>query len=358
MCLASRFGTMNASATEPGSKLPLVALAIGDPSGISPELTARLVTDDALAREARLLVVGDARVLDAGARVAGVKVALARWTPEDPAPQAGHVLYDLANLDPSQVQLAVVSEQGGRFALENFTTALRLARDGRVEAVSFTPFNKQAMRLARPGYDDEIGVITEVLGARSDGREFNVLGALWNARVTSHVPFKDVAGLLGVDMIFRAAQLADRCMRGAGFDAPRIGVAALNPHAGDGGAFGREEIDVIAPAVAKMRDSGLAATGPLPADTIFVRARKGEFDVVLTMYHDQGQIAMKLLGFDQGVTLMGGYSVPICTPAHGTAYDIAGRGVADLKAARNAITLAARMARGEALAGADEKKVA
>ena len=97
---------------------------------------------------------------------------------------------------------------------------------------------------------------------------------------------------------------------------------------------------MIAPAVAKMRDSGLAATGPLPADTIFVRARKGEFDVVLTMYHDQGQIAMKLLGFDQGVTLMGGYSVPICTPAHGTAYDIAGKGVADLKAARNAITLA------------------
>ena len=358
MPVATRFRRMAKPDPQPTGTSPLIALAIGDPAGISPELTARLLVDPKVAREARLVAIGDARVLASGAADAGVELALDRWTPQDRIEPRGHVLYDLGNLDPASVERAKVTESGGRFALENFTTALRLAREGRVAGVTYTPFNKQAMRLARPGYDDEIGVVTEALGAQSDGREFNVLEGLWNARVTSHVPLKAVSALLDEDTIVRAAVLADRCLRGAGFAEPRIGVAALNPHAGDGGAFGREEIDVIAPAVARMRDAGVHATGPLPADTIFVRARKGEFDAVLTMYHDQGQIAMKLLGFDQGVTLLGGYAVPICTPAHGTAYDIAGRGIADLKAARNAIVLAARMARGEGVASGHRERAA
>ena len=124
---------------------------------------------------------------------------------------------------------------------------------------------------------------------------------------------------------------------------PRIGVAGLNPHAGDGGNFGREEIDIIEPAVRKAKAQGLPADGPYPADTVFVRAKAGQFDAVLTMYHDQGQIAMKLLGFDRGVTLLGGFPFPICTPAHGTAYDIAGKGLANVGATRAALLLAARM---------------
>ena len=125
---------------------------------------------------------------------------------------------------------------------------------------------------------------------------------------------------------------------------PRIAIAALNPHAGDGGNFGKEEIDVIEPAVQAGIDRGFNVSGPYPADTVFVRAKNGAFDAVLTMYHDQGQIAMKLMGFDRGVTLMGGLPFPVCTPAHGTAYDIAGRGIANIGASREAILLAARMA--------------
>ena len=329
---------------DPPSVRPLLALAMGDPAGISPELTAKLLADDRVARGARLVVIGDSRVLAAGAATSGLELSLPGWSESDQHEPPGHVMLDLGNLDPANVERGVVSVAGGRFALENFTTALRLARAGRVQAVTFTPFNKQAMRLARPGYDDEIGVVTETLGASADGREFNILAGLWNARVTSHVPLKDVPALLSADAIHRAARLASTCLREAGVDAPRIAVAALNPHAGDGGAFGREEIDVIAPAIARMRADGIAATGPVPADTVFVRARKGEFDAVLTMYHDQGQIAMKLMGFDQGVTYLGGYAVPICTPAHGTAYDIAGKGIADLDASRNAVLIAARMA--------------
>jgi 4-hydroxythreonine-4-phosphate dehydrogenase len=132
-------------------------------------------------------------------------------------------------------------------------------------------------------------------------------------------------------------------MRAAGFSPPRIAVAALNPHAGDGGNFGKEEIDVLAPVIEEARKTGIVCEGPFPSDTVFVRAARGDFDAVLTMYHDQGQIAMKLIGFDQGVTLLGGMPFPILTPAHGSAYDIAGKGVANPGASRHALLLAARM---------------
>jgi 4-hydroxythreonine-4-phosphate dehydrogenase len=220
-----------------------------------------------------------------------------------------------------------------------------MARNRKVDAVCFTPFNKQAMRLADPSYDDEIGYTAGVLGTSGAASEFNILEGLWNARVTSHVPLSRVPGMLTIDGIVTALELTTAALRGAGFVPPRIAVAALNPHAGDGGNFGREEIDIIAPAVRAAQAKGIGCEGPFPADTVFVRARRGDFDAVLTMYHDQGQIAMKLMGFDRGVTLLGGFPFPICTPAHGTAYDIAGQGEADLGATRAAVLLAAAMAR-------------
>jgi 4-hydroxythreonine-4-phosphate dehydrogenase len=146
-------------------------------------------------------------------------------------------------------------------------------------------------------------------------------------------------------VICDALALTDAAMRDAGYATPRIGVAALNPHAGDNGNFGREEIDIIGPAVSDAKARGIACEGPYPSDTVFVRAMRGQFDAVLTMYHDQGQIAMKLIGFDEGVTLLGGMPFPVTTPAHGTAYDIAGRGVANPGASRAAVLLAARMGR-------------
>jgi 4-hydroxythreonine-4-phosphate dehydrogenase len=234
--------------------------------------------------------------------------------------------------------------EGGRFALANYRHALTLARDGRAEAVCFTPFNKNAMRLAHPTYDDEISFSAEVVGLEGPASEFNVLDRLWNARVTSHISLAEVASRITAERVLRAIRLTDSSMRGAGFDRPRIAVAGLNPHAGDGGNFGREEIDAIEPAVQQARAAGIATEGPFPADTVFLRAKSGAFDAVLTMYHDQGQIAMKLMGFDRGVTLLGGFEFPICTPAHGTAYDIAGKGIAGIGAARAAVLLAAEMA--------------
>ena len=326
---------------------PIIALAMGDPAGISPELTAKAIALPEIRAAAALVVIGDARVLAAGARTARIApdVEIRKPFAGPPADDNDSTVFiDLANLDPARVETGQATPAGGAYALANFRFALGLAAAGHADAVCFTPFNKAAMRSAHPGYDDEIGFTAEVLGTSGPASEFNVLDELWNARVTSHVPLAAVAGALSRAAIVDAIRLTDRSLRDADVASPRIAVAGLNPHAGDGGNFGREEIDIIAPAVADARSEGIVAEGPFPADTVFVRARGGRFDAVVTMYHDQGQIAMKLMGFDRGVTLLGGFPFPICTPAHGTAYDIAGRGIANVGATRAALLLAARMA--------------
>ncbi|MBL6078266.1 4-hydroxythreonine-4-phosphate dehydrogenase PdxA [Belnapia sp. T18] len=314
---------------------------MGDAAGISPELTARVLADAEVRAAAAITVIGDARVLAEGARVAGVTLDIDTG---EGRPGERPSLRDLGHCDPAAVPLGQVSEAGGRFATANFRRALAMAAAGEADAVCFTPFNKAAMRLVTPDYEDEIGFTAEAIGFRGVAKEFNILEGLWNARVTSHVPLKDVAGLLSREAILENLRLTAGALRAAGVARPRIAVAALNPHAGDGGNFGREEIDVIGPAVEAGKAEQIGCDGPYPADTVFVRAKRGDFDAVLTMYHDQGQIAMKLIGFEAGVTLLGGFPFPICTAAHGTAYDIAGRGIAHPGAMRNAVLLAARMA--------------
>jgi 4-hydroxythreonine-4-phosphate dehydrogenase len=325
---------------------PLIAVAMGDPAGISPELLARLLAEPDIRPLATFVIFGDGRVLNMGAKVAGLVPEVTRIQSEDALPedQSRPILVDLANLDLGGETIGKATLAGGKFATENFRRALQLAASGRADAVFFTPFNKAAMRFAYPGYDDEIRFIRDVIGSDAPASEFNILGGLWNARVTSHMPLSEVARNITEDRILNALALTNAALRSAGFDNARIAVAGLNPHAGDGGNFGREEIDVIQPAVAKAQAKGFNVQGPYPSDTVFLRAKNGDFDAVLTMYHDQGQIAMKLMGFDRGVTLIGGFPFPICTPAHGTAYEIAGKGIANLGATRAAMLLAIKMA--------------
>jgi 4-hydroxy-L-threonine phosphate dehydrogenase PdxA len=167
---------------------------------------------------------------------------------------------------------------------------------------------------------------------------------MWNARVTSHVPLREVADLLSVERIVEAIALAHRTLREAGFDQPRIAIAAINPHAGDGGQIGREEIEIIAPAVERARAMGIRADGPFPSDTLYIRVRDKQYDCAVSMYHDQGQIAIKLLGFHMGVSVLGGLPFPVATPAHGTAFDIAGTNKARLEPARRAFLMVCDMA--------------
>ncbi|MAM56552.1 MAG: 4-hydroxythreonine-4-phosphate dehydrogenase [Salinicola sp.] len=328
------------------SELPVIALAMGDPAGISPELTARLAADDTVNRAVRLVIIGDRRIFDEGARIAGLSPPLHVVDGQSPLEglATAPAFLDLANLALEAVDQGQATPAGGEFASANFRRALALANEGQVDAVCFTPFNKKAMRYANPGYDDEIRFVADAIGFDGKAREFNILESVWNARVTSHIPLKDVAAALSPESIVDELTLTHRCLQQAGHDRPRIAVAGLNPHAGDGGSFGMEEIDIIEPAIRRAREQGMDVEGPFPADTVFLRAVKEGFHAVLTMYHDQGQIAMKMMGFDSGVTMLGGLPFPVCTPAHGTAYDIAGRGIADLGASRQALLLAARMA--------------
>jgi 4-hydroxythreonine-4-phosphate dehydrogenase len=325
---------------------PTLALAMGDPAGISSELAARLLADADVRSAARLIVFGDRRMLALGEKQSGKTVDIEVITSLDTAKRSTASMFvDGKHLDPAAVRLGEVSKAGGTYALANFRHAIELGASGIAGAVCFTPFNKAAMRLAYPRYEDEIVFLNDVLGFKGKASEFNILDTLWNARVTSHVPISRVASLLTTDGIVENLKLTHASLVASGITQPRIAVAGLNPHAGDGGNFGHEDDAIIAPAVTAGKDLGIACDGPYPPDTVFVRAWKAkQFDAVLTMYHDQGQIAMKLIGFDSGVTMLGGYPFPVCTPAHGTAYDIAGKGIANIGASKAAVLLAARMA--------------
>lgn len=321
---------------------PLIALAMGDPAGIGPELLARLLTDPDIQSAADILVIGDRRVATLGEQQAGLDPGLPDL---DGFVDGGRALADLGHLDQAGITVGQSSEAGGNFSLVNFRVALRLGAAGIADAIAFTPFNKHSMRLAEADYVDEIGFIKRTIGANKDGSEFNILDEVWNARVTSHIPLSEVASRITRERVEQSIELTIESMQAVGYDRPRLAVAGLNPHAGDSGNFGREDLDVIEPAVQAAAAKQQAVEGPFSPDTVFLRAKAGLHDAVLTMYHDQGQIAMKLMGFDRGITLIGGYPFPITTPAHGTAFDIAGQGIANPGATKRAIQIGADMAR-------------
>ncbi len=328
------------------SSLPLLALVLGDATGIGPEQCARVLADGRLVDAARLLVVGDARVLQMGARDAGVKV---RWravgAPEQADGPPGEIaLLDLANLDPVTLKRGAISADSGRITGETLAHAIGLALEGRLDGVTFAPLNKAALHAGGWKFNDEHQMFAHLTRHQGFFGEMNVLDDLWMSRVTSHVALRTAIDQITRERIDDALTLADRTMRGAGFATPRIAVCALNPHAGENGLFGREEIDLIAPAVAKAAARGIACKGPYPSDTVFLKAFAGDFDGVLSMYHDQGQIATKMKGFNRGVTVTAGLETVFTTPAHGTAFDIVGKGVATTGALEQAVRLGARLA--------------
>jgi len=325
---------------------PSIALVQGDATGIGPELMAKLLSCGDVSDMANAVVFSDRRVFEAGCAVAEVQLELPviKSLEELDAAARPLVLLDVPSLDPASITPGVVSESAGRAVLECYAQALDACSAGILDGLCFTPFNKQAMHLAGMQTEDETQWAKAHIGHSGRASEFNVIDGMWNARVTSHVPLKDVAGLLSVEGIVEAVVMADKTLRESGFERPRIAVAALNPHAGDGGAIGREEIDIIAPAVAKAREQQIACDGPFPSDTLYIKVRDGQYDCAVSMYHDQGQIAIKLLGFHMGVSVHAGLPFPMATPAHGTAFDIVGRNEANFEPTRRAFKLVASMA--------------
>lgn len=329
------------------SSLPVVALTLGDPAGIGPELIARLLGQTDAAQHANIVLLGDPWLWEDGQRIAGVQVATTAVASLAQARSRADVATPawlaMDTVRPEQVARSQAQAPGGASVLAVLNRCMDAAQRGEIDAICFAPLNKFAMKQGGLKHEDELHHFAEYLGVKGYFCEFNTLGHLWTSRVSSHIPLKDAAAHLSPARIQDAARLIHRSLRDAGFEQPRVAVAGFNPHNGDGGTCGREEIDIIEPAVRGLREQGLPVDGPFPADTIFLKARDGEYDAIVTMYHDQGQIAIKLMGFSKGVTVQGGLPIPITTPAHGTAYDIAGQGRADVNATYNAFRIAARM---------------
>ncbi len=321
------------------NRLP-IGITLGDPAGIGPEIVARVLGEGP---PCPCVVYGDAAILSRAAKLVGASFEVANVEVPGPGssrPDLAHVVR--VGTVPSNLPIGRVSAEAGAAAYASITRAIDDALAGRLSAIVTAPINKDALRAAGvpfPGH-------TEILADRSGTTDFAMLLVNDELRVllvTIHLSLMDAIRAVTPVSELRAIRLAHGAMRGLGFEAPRVAVAGLNPHAGENGLFGREDLDIIAPAIAAARAEGIDASGPWPADTIFMRARRGEFDIVVAQYHDQGLIPVKYLGLDQGVNITVG--LPFCRTSvdHGTAFDIAGRGVADhasLKAAlRQAMAL-------------------
>ena len=325
---------------------PRIALVLGDPCGIGPELAAKVLADPAIADLADVIVVADRKVFADGLRIAGIDLdyRVTDRVDGETLNGGGIVLYERPEYVLQDYTLGQVSRESGKYQLDTLAQGLELCTSGFADAMCFAPLNKESMHLAGLKHEDESGFFIDQLGHQGEFGLLNTLGNLWTSRATSHVSHKQVSDLLSTAKIVEATRLLHNAVKASGKDEPKIAVAGLNPHAGDGGSFGNEEIEIIEPAVKQARDEGINVEGPFPADTIFLQGRDGRYDAIVTMYHDQGQIAMKLMGFDHGVTVHAGLRYPVTTSAHGSAFNIAGKGVANDRALMAAFRLACSMA--------------
>lgn len=330
----------------PRHELPKIALLMGDCTGIGPELVVKVLHQGDVRKLARLVVVGDARVFELGMRDSGLTL------PYESVPDVESIdwskptipLIDLGNIDPAAFPRGQGSSDSGRLTGDTLAHAIEMAKRGDVDGITFAPLNKRAMFDGGWKFPDEHRMFASLLAHEGYFSEMNVVDDQWMTRVTSHVALRKAVDLVTDERICKAIELANTTLKKAGFEKPRIAVAALNPHNGENGLFGTEEIEIIRPAVERMAATGIDCRGPFPSDTVYLKAFAGEYDTVLAMYHDQGQIATKLKGFERGVTVTAGLETIFTTPAHGTAFDIVGRGVARTGGITHAIGLAAKLA--------------
>lgn len=326
---------------------PRLALLLGEATGIGPELLAKVAADSSVRQFADSLLIGDLRVFEQGLTIANSQVDYVAFT--DPDQALKHIgeetvpFLDLQNLNPSDLKLGQISATSGRVTAATLTYALQLAKENKIDGLVYGPLNKEALYAGGVHFQDEMEFFSDFFSFTGIAGEMNTVDDLWIARATSHIGIKQVIQHLTADSVKQAILLANQTLKEVGYSCPRIGVCALNPHGGEGGLFGDEEIRVIAPVVEQAKKEGISISGPYPADTIFLKAVEGEMDVVLGMYHDQVQIGFKLIGFKRGVSVSAGLPTVITTPAHGTAFDIVGKGIADPGPMKRAIAIAAKM---------------
>ena len=319
-----------------------IALLLGDPSGIGPELISKLLTHNELTN-ANITVIGEKNILNAGDKISGNNSDLEIVTDFDEInfDKKNKYFLDISKGNNKDYNLSECSAESGETVLNALNLALELAKEKKIDAINFGPFNKTSLKLGGCKFDDELHHMADKLNVKSFFCEFNVVDNFWTARVTSHIPIKEVPEHIKKDKIMKPIKLINEAMKLNGIHNPRVAVQALNPHA----EFGNEEQDEIIPAIEEAKKLGINADGPLPCDTSFITAFKNKnHDCIVGMYHDALQSGLKAFGFDRGVTVQGGLPIPITTPAHGTAFDIAGKNQANLEPTLQSFKIALRMA--------------
>ncbi len=328
---------------------PILGILLGDSCGVGPELVAKMCKNKELYPHCQPILIGDIRVFHKAAHIVEYEPSVRVINSIEDAEFSDTCTYnflDQANVNPEKITIGELSEISGKAAGDALFTAMDLCKEGKLHGFTFAPLNKIALKLGGHAYESENKLFGQYLGVGDVTSEINVLENLLTSRVTSHVPLRDVSSYLTPSAIVRSIKLIHNTLQFKGVEKPRIGVAALNPHCGENGTCGKEEIEIITPAVELANSEGMQAIGPISSDILFIRANRGEFDGVVTMYHDQGQIALKLKGFQYGVTFHGSLPVAIATAAHGSAFDIAGLGIATPDAMVNAVKLTASVATG------------
>ena len=293
-----------------------------------------------LPQDVRLIVIGRGAWLRRGALQARLpEPALSVVTLEDlEKASVNHPVLLQPDGDVlDEAPVATVSEAAGAGCLASLRVAAELVERGILAGFLYGPMHKQSLQKGGSRHPDDAGLLSELFACAEPAHEINILDDWCTSRVTSHIPLSQVPAQISAPGVLKAIEQLHAVMRGLNLPDTRIGVAGLNPHAGEGGLFGDEEAEVIGPAVAEGRRRGLPVNGPYPPDTLFVRLTDGQFGGAVTMYHDQGQIAIKLLGFARGVTVIGGLPVPVATTAHGTAFDIVETGTARPQSLINAL---------------------
>jgi 4-hydroxythreonine-4-phosphate dehydrogenase len=331
-----------------GNTRPIIAMTMGDASGVGPEVIVKALSSQRIYDMCRPLVVGEGTVISNMVRFLDSPLRLHTIDEvDDLRGRYGIIdLLDLHNLNPEEVITGQVCVACGKAAMDYIKEAAELALKNKVKAMVTAPINKEAIKQA--GYGD-IGHL-EYLARISHTAEYATMlvsGMLRVVHLTTHYSLKDACFLVTKERILARLKLTFESFRKWGIPVPRIGVAALNPHGGEGGLFGREEIEQIIPAVKEAQNLGIDTRGPFPADSIFVRAIRGEFDVVLAMYHDQGHIPVKVHGFETSISVALGLPFVRTSVDHGTAFDIAGKGIASSQSLEEAVNVAFRLSEGK-----------
>ena len=329
------------------ASLPLIAVTLGDPAGIGPEVVLKALASDEVLAACRPVVFGhDAALREAAARLA----MTAGWTVVDSlddiaAQDAPALLYDLGGAPIEQLFGSRPTAEGGAASLRYVEAAIEAAQQGLVDAIATAPIDKRAIALAGSPFAGHTDLLADACGG-GDHVMMLAGGPLRVALVTHHIRLADVPDAVSTEGIVACGRITDAALRrDFGIAEPRLAVCGLNPHASDGSRFGDEELRVIEPAIVELRAMGIQTRGPIPPDTCFLLAARGEFDAVIAMYHDQGLIPLKLLAFDTAVNLTLGLPIIRTSADHGTAYDIAGQGLASPNSMIAAIRMAADIVR-------------